>query len=297
MKKNIALVVVATLIILGLYYFFSKKESAVLSDYKNIEYTFSGEKIKLVNGISEVEITPGSASKITTKYFGNEIKKDIDGDGREDIVFLVTQNSGGSGTFFYVVGALNKDGGYVGSHAMLIGDRIAPQTTESGPGKSVIVNYADRKPGDSFTTRPTEGKSLRILLNSNTMQFGEVVQDFEGEADVSKMSLSMKTWNWISAQYNDGRTVTPSKSGKFTITFKSDSTFSATTDCNGIGGEYVAKQGSISLTKMVSTLMYCEGSQEADFSKLLSDAAGYHFTSKGELVFDLKYDSGVVIFR
>jgi hypothetical protein len=48
---------------------------------------------------------------------------------------------------------------------------------------------------------------------------------------------------------------------------------------------------------MVGTLMYCEGSQESDFSKLLERAQGYLFTSKGELVLDLKFDSGTATFK
>ena len=43
--------------------------------------------------------------------------------------------------------------------------------------------------------------------------------------------------------------------------------------------------------------MYCEGSQESDFQKLLQNTGSYHFTSKGELIFDLKFDSGTVTFR
>ncbi len=296
MKKIIILLVVIV-VASSFYFVFSKKQSAVVNDYKNIEYTFSGQPIKLVNGVSEVPVATGSASKIVTKYFGNEVKKDIDGDGREDIVFLMTQNSGGSGTFFYAVGALNKENGYVGTHAVFIGDRIAPQTTESGTGKIVVINYADRAPGEPFTANPTQGKSLQILLDPATLQFGEVVQNFEGEADPSKMTLTMKKWSWIKTTLNDGRIISPKITNKFTLEFKSDKTFSASTDCNGVGGEYSTNAGKISFTSMMSTLMYCEGSQEAEFRKFLEDSTGFHFTSKGELVLDLKFDSGSVVFR
>jgi hypothetical protein len=45
------------------------------------------------------------------------------------------------------------------------------------------------------------------------------------------------------------------------------------------------------------TKMYCEGSQESVFTGLLENTHSYHFTSKGELIFNLKFDSGSVIFR
>jgi heat shock protein HslJ len=62
-------------------------------------------------------------------------------------------------------------------------------------------------------------------------------------------------------------------------------------------GTYTANNGIISFGPIASTKMYCEGSQEATFGELLRDTSGYHFTSKGELIFDLKFDSGNVIFR
>jgi hypothetical protein len=60
------------------------------------------------------------------------------------------------------------------------GDRIAPQTTEyhgfSGlPGGYIIVNYADRNPGEAMTTRPSVGKSVWLKLNTTTMEFEEIM--------------------------------------------------------------------------------------------------------------------------
>ena len=115
-------------------------------------------------------------------------------------------------------------------------------------------------------------------------------------ANPDVMKLNMQTWTWISTTYSDGKIIKPNNGDRFKLTF-SDKTFSASTDCNGIGGEYFTNDNSIKFDKMMSTLMYCEGSQESEFSKSLSEVSSYHFTNKGELVFDLKYDSGVMIFR
>lgn len=295
----IAIVIVAAIAAFYAFnsYIYEQKQAYAPSDYKNAEYIIEGQRVRLMNGVAETEAAPGSASKITTRYFGNEVMTDLDGDGRQDVAFLLTQDSGGSGTFYYAVAALNTDRGYVGSEGLLLGDRIAPQTTEKGAGKIIIVNYADRRPEESFSTPPSVGKSIWLLLDPQSMQFGEVAQNFEGEADPSKMSLGMKTWTWTSALYNDGTEIIPKNPKVFTLTFRADGTFSATTDCNGIGGKYSTNQSAISFSEMMSTLMYCEGSQEADFSKLLQAAQGYLFTSKGELVLDLKFDSGTATFK
>ena len=264
---------------------------------KDTTYTINGQQVTLKNGISEIEAAPGSASKIITRYFGNEVVYDFNGDGRNDIAFILTQSTGGSGTFYYVVAALNTPTGYIGSQGLFLGDRIAPQTTEMGKGNVVVVNYADRKAGEDFSVQPSIGKSIWLLLDPKTMQFGEVAQNFEGEADPARMTLDMKTWNWVSTTYNNGSSTIPRVQNKFTLTFKAPNRFSATTDCNGVGGEYTMTGNKIAFDKMMSTLMYCEGSQEGVFSKALGEVQSYHFTSKGELVFGLKFDSGTMVFK
>jgi len=271
-------------------------EDGSQKNYKDVAYIIDGNEILLKNGLAETESAPGSASKIVTRYFGNEAEGDLNGDGISDIAFLLTQSTGGSGTFFYAVASIKTDKGYWGTHAVFVGDRISPQTTEIRDGK-LIVNYAERARGEPMTTEPSIGKSLWFKLDSATMQFGEVVQNFEGEADPRRMTLGMKTWLWQKAIFSDGREVVPKQEGKFAITFTDSEGFSATTDCNSIGGNYSVTRGAITFGTIVSTKMYCEGSQEAEFARLLTDSARYHFTPKGELVLDLKFDSGSVIFR
>lgn len=157
--------------------------TTVPADYKDGTYIIDGQPVTLTDGRAEAESAPGSASKTVTQYFGNEATGDLNGDGVADIAFLVTRTTGGSGTFYYVVAAITTSEGYIGTSAASIGDRIAPQTTEIRDGK-LIVNYADRNPGESFAVQPSAGKSLVLKLDTVTMQFGEVVQNFEGESAV-----------------------------------------------------------------------------------------------------------------
>lgn len=305
MKTSVTIGVIATLFIAGIVWFLLSSNSAmqefVVTEYRNATYIIAGKPVTLINGHAEIAAAPGSASKISTDYFGNEVMLDLNEDGREDIVFLLTQQTGGSGTFYYVVAALNTTNGYMGSHAVLLGDRIAPQTTELSRNPShknvIVVNYADRASGESFAVRPSMGKSMWLKFDPATMQFGEVVQDFEGEADPARMTLGMQTWEWISTLYNNDTTIAPKKAKSFTLTFKKNGSFSATTDCNSMSGTYSAKDNKILFSDIASTRMYCDGSQEGEFAKMLQEVQSYHFTSKGELIFDFKFDSGVFIFR
>ncbi len=129
--------------------------------YKDIAYEIEGQAVTLVSGVSETAAAPGSASKIVTRYVGNEATGDLDGDGTPDVAFLLTQSRGGSGTFYYVVVALQTTSGYVGTNAVLLGDRIAPQATRID-GSDLTVDYADRKAGEPMTTSPSVGVSKHL---------------------------------------------------------------------------------------------------------------------------------------
>lgn len=154
-------------------------------------YVIDGRVITLVNGISETEAAPGSASKVVTRWFGNEVVADLDGDGALDTAALLTQEGGGSGIFFYVVAALKRGAWYEGSQAYFLGDRIAPQTTEMSQNtkheRVLVVNYADRAEGEPMTTPPSVGKSVWLKYDSENNMFGIVVQDFEGESANSSL--------------------------------------------------------------------------------------------------------------
>ncbi len=188
---NRTLLVIGAVALIGGLFFLnvrshSEKRLAVEADYRDAVYTIEGQQVRLEDGVAETEAAPGSASKVVTRYFGNELKTDLDGDGREDIAFILTQERGGSGTFFYAVAALNTNQGYVGSDSYLLGDRIAPQSTNVSQNPKhkyvVVFNYADRASGEAMTTRPSIGKSVYLKLNPVSMQWGIVEPDFSGES-------------------------------------------------------------------------------------------------------------------
>lgn len=168
-------------------YIYNEKQAENVADYKNATYVIENSPVTLHDGVAETEIAPGSASKVTTRYFGNELKTDLNGDGREDVAFILTQTSGGSGTFYYAVAALNTLHGYVGSDGYLLGDRIAPQSTNvsQNPNQQYVVvfNYADRAPTEPMTAEPSVGKSIYLKLDPETVRWGIVEPNFEGESD------------------------------------------------------------------------------------------------------------------
>ncbi len=146
-KKNIIIGVAVIILISAVIYLVKRPtvvEGQTFTDYKT--------------GVYVVDRNPIVLGTKGTAYFGNEAKGDINKDGVQDVAFLITDQPGGSGTFYYVVAALGTtDGKYVGTNAKLLGDRIAPQNTSIDEDGDIVVNYADRAEGEPFTTAPSRG--------------------------------------------------------------------------------------------------------------------------------------------
>ena len=111
------------------------------------------------------------------------------------------------------------------------------------------------------------------------------------------MTLQMTTWYWVTTVYNDGTVHTPVKPDVFSLTFGDDGNVNVTTDCNNLRGNVVVDENRIQFGQMMSTRMYCEDSQEQLFSKMLDNISSYFFTDRGQLVLEIKFDSGSMIFR
>ena len=262
----------------------------------NTTYLIEGEEFTLIDGLAEKEISKGSATKNSVSVFGEPAFGDIDGDGDDDAVLLLVNNSGGSGMFYYAAIAANIDGKYQGTDTIFLGDRIAPQNFSIDDGRAKI-NYAERKPGEAMIAQPSVGKSLHLQFDKETLRLIEVAVDFAGEANPEMMTLYMKPWTWIKTTYNDDTEIIPEDEGDFVLTLNEDKTFSATTDCNAMRGSYEVEGSQISFGPIASTKMFCEGSQEQEFSATLEEAVSFSFTGRGELIFDLKLDSGSATFR
>jgi hypothetical protein len=135
---------------------------------RNASFQVEGLPVTLADGVSETAAAPGSAARVVTRYFGNEATGDLDGDGVADAAFLITQTRGGSGTFFYVVAAVANAGGYAGTNAVLLGDRVAPQSVRVSD-RALVVTYAERGPGAAMTDRPSVGVSKTLRLVGTTL--------------------------------------------------------------------------------------------------------------------------------
>lgn len=245
-------------------------------DPLNATYNIENTSITLVNGRSTDNLT---------SVFGVPTLGDLNNDGKDDAAFILTQNTGGSGTFFYLASAINSPTGTFGTSAFLLGDRIAPQNIEI-KDEQIIANYADRKPGEPMTAQPSVGVSKYFNVAGNTL------------SEVHPFShVTNRTWKWMSTKMSDDTTIVPKKNLAFTIHFNDNQTVNGTTDCNSFGGNYTAADGKLAFGSLASTLMYCAGSQEADFLEGINAVESYILTTNNKLILQLKMDSGSMIFE
>ena len=172
-------------------------------DPQNATYIIEGQAVSFINGEAQVPIIPGLNNDTTTKIFEALTQGDLNNDGLADAAVILTQDFGGSGTFYYIAAAIKNGQGTSGTNAVLLGDRIAPQNTEIRNGV-LIVNYAERAPGEPMTVRPSIGVSKYLMLNNGVLdsvkqsneKVGHVKKIYEQDG---KNYLDFDEVRWLSA--------------------------------------------------------------------------------------------------
>ncbi|MCX6226982.1 MAG: hypothetical protein NTV01_19905 [Bacteroidia bacterium] len=156
-------------------------------DPKNATYTIEGDSIALINGKAEKEIAPGSASKIEVMAWGEPAIGDLSAGEANDAALILAYSAGGSGTFYYVVAALKdpQSGKAMGTNAIILGDRIAPQNISIDIGK-IIVNYANRKNSEPFSVTPTVGITRTFSVQGGTLM--EVTTESARKENICSLS-------------------------------------------------------------------------------------------------------------
>ena len=161
------------------------------TDPLNATYLIEGQAVRLSAGYSELPAAPGSAMKSRTAVWGQPVYGDMNDDGDTDAAVLLTHDPGGSGTFYYVAAAINVNGRYQGTNAVLLGDRIgsAEITIRSG---AAVVKYADRRSKEPMNIAPSVNKSTVLILKNEKLIKFDSPTSFSQKItfDISKLDES-----------------------------------------------------------------------------------------------------------
>ncbi len=128
--------------------------------------------------------------------------------------------------------------------------------------------------------KPIENISTSTTIATTTIDKPSI------KSPIQQTSITSKTWKMFDTQYKNYE--------RFSITFKNNKTVSITTDCNGMGGNYEMMGNKLYFKEMMSTMMYCEGSSEQDFSQKINKVNSYSIVDN---ILTLKYDGGELNFK
>ncbi len=143
--------------------------------------------------------------------------------------------------------------------------------------------FVKMRPADSQPTNPDSG--ITTTTPTPTVSSAPFDQTMVGE------------WTWTKTTMSDGAVTTPIKEESFVMTLSPEGNLSSTTDCNSLHGSIslTGQDNGMVVSPLASTMMYCEGSQEATYSAQLQQVNSYK-VSGNELWFMLPYDSGTMVF-
>lgn len=132
-------------------------------------FTIEGKRLSMTGGRHEEPAAPGSAAMAVIQVLGKPAYGDLDGDGKEDAALVLAWSGGGSGTFYYAAAAIFRDGAYVGTNGVRLGDRIIPRSLEIRGGV-IAVGYLDRRPGQPMAAAPTEARTKRLAVRDGVLR-------------------------------------------------------------------------------------------------------------------------------
>ncbi|MBU1014028.1 MAG: META domain-containing protein [Bacteroidetes bacterium] len=251
---------------------------------KNSRFVIEGKKIRLKRGVSKIKLDKNSATKLITQYTGKNVVGDINGDGADDMAIILSQQSGGNEIRYYASVISSEKGKYKSSNTVFIGDRINVYSIALNNG-NIMMEYADLPKEDTTVFAPT------VLLSKILKFESGVLSQKQNE-----ISLFGRSWKWEKTIMNNGKSTVPNNEDAFSLFFSDDGKIFITTDCNTFSGIHKISDNKLTLGPLKSTRKFCEESQEDIFIKSLNEVDTWFINEKQQLILQLKFDSGSIIF-
>jgi heat shock protein HslJ len=110
------------------------------------------------------------------------------------------------------------------------------------------------------------------------------------------MQLSGSSWQWQRSEYADGSTVVVADPSRYTLEFLPAGRLAIRADCNQVLGSYTQDGQQLTVQLGPSTLVGCPTDSQADVFLRDLGGAATHVFDDGNLVLNLKVDSGNMIF-
>lgn len=242
------------------------------------EATYTGiyeEPVTLTNGKWEGKpFTENSASRPSVSLVGNFHKTgELTGDGKEVAVVMLTESSGGSGTFQYLAVVGRTGGKLTNMGTAPVGDRV--QTIRAWiENESILMDVVQAGPDDAMCC-PTQVTHRVWQLRSGNLE--EVSAKATGT--LSLEILKGSDWILDRFSWHDPAPAEP----EITLTF-SENKVAGEGGCNRyFGGVEESSPGEISFGPLGATRMMCSDEAmalESRYHKALEGVTGYSFVAE-----------------
>jgi hypothetical protein len=136
-------------------------------DPYNHRYRIENETVVLRHGCSHKPIE-GSAASIITEVARPPLYVDMNDDGLNDAVLILMQQTGGSGTFYYLAVALGGVASGPVVQSYFLGDRIKVEQLSSVDDE-IIIDYLDRTKGQPMSVRPVLSFNKKFKFSSDKL--------------------------------------------------------------------------------------------------------------------------------
>lgn len=132
---------------------------------RSLPVTIGDQTFTLVDGVATRNAPPGSATAQTVRVVDQQISGDVSGDGRPDAALLISDDPGGSGTFYYAALALAGNGGWHATNVVPLGDRIKPEGIDFTDGR-FVYRFLERRPGEPMAAAPSVRRAVPIQFDA-----------------------------------------------------------------------------------------------------------------------------------
>ena len=170
----------------------SSDTAALVETLGNLSYTgiFPDQPITLIDGFYYYE--DGSSAKSFVRLIGHGIALgDLNGDGAQDAIVLLEDQSSGTGRFVYLAAVLDALGNATPTDALMIGDRIAVKSLAIDR-LQVIADLIAQGPGDPACCPGWNVRKLFALQDDRLVEHSS-----ENLSKVSLDDLNGTSWRLV----------------------------------------------------------------------------------------------------
>lgn len=221
---------------------------------------------------------------------------DLDRDGREDAAVVLAVQSGGSGTFRYLIAMQNTGNETLQQDSLLLGDHVQIHDLAIAEGQ-VRLEMLQPTPNNPVCCPTQQVKQTFSVNQGKWVRLSNEITPSTRLRDPKAMIMSI-VWQW--ERYEDpfhSNYEVVDDPNKYTLIFLPNGSYRVKADCNRMQGQYTREDSTLKIVPGAATLAECgPESRSMDYLKNLTEAVSFEIHDN-KLVLNLVMGGERLIFR